>query len=228
MSEPTAVAANPGGEPAPGQAASTQQGVPQPGQTSVQGVQEPVAAQGTQDAPPAPGQQPTTPAAAAPAATEPAPPVQYELRLPEQGPLDQSDVDLVIAKAKALGWSNDDAQGVLTEMAQSLTEQAAKFRTELDADPEVGGTKLAHAQVAALRVLDRFLPASEPQGARFRSVMNKSGYGNFLPIVTLLARIGQAMGEDQPGAASSRAFQAQPRSAAERLFGDAQGVKPPT
>ena len=227
MNEPQA--ANPGGGAAPDQAASPQQGGQQNPPAPAQGG--PAApATGPQGGTPAEGAAPgAAPApAAAPAAAAPTAPVNYQLRLPEQTPLDQSDVDAVIARAKEQGWSNDDAQAVLADMSTSLTKQAATFRTELDADPEVGGTKLAQAQAAAVRVLDRFLPATEVHGQRLRSVMNKTGYGNFLPLVTLLARIGQAMGEDRPGAGSARAFQPAPRSQADRLFGDAQGVKPPT
>jgi hypothetical protein len=81
----------------------------------------------------------------------------------------------------------------------------------------------------AQRVLDRFLPATDPDGQRLRSPLNKTGYGTFRPLVRFLARIGQAMGEDQPGGGGSSRGAAPPsRSQADRLFGDAQGIKPPT
>jgi hypothetical protein len=153
-------------------------------------------------------------------------PDRYELRLPDQSPLDQTDVEAITKIAKDKGWSNEQAQGALAEMHSTLVAQTQGFRTELDADREVGGAQLEVAQVKAKAVLDRFLPESEPDGVRLRAAINKSGYGNWVPLVKLLARIGKAMGEDQPFAgAQGQRQQTTVRSQADRLFGDAQGVQ---
>jgi hypothetical protein len=248
MSENTA--ANQGGQAAAGQAAGSQQGGQQQGATGVQGDQgqQGQGSQGNQGASAQQtggqqgGQQGTQqgtqqgaqasqggPQSGQPQTADEGPPERYELRLPDRTPLDQSDLESVAAIARAKGWTNEQAQAALEEMGTSLAEQTTRFRHELDADPEVGGAHLEQAQVWAKRALDRFLPEGSPQGQRFRMAMNKSGYGNFLPLVTLLARIGKAMSEDQPGAGSmARVFSNPQRSQAERLFGDAQGVKPPT
>lgn len=214
-----------------GQAASGQQGSQTAaGQQPAQGGQgQP--ANGQQGGAPSPSQQagptgPTPAQPAAPAAASPVVPARYELTLPERSVLDQADVDRVTALAKEKQWSNEQAQAALDEMAEGLSTQHTTLRRELEADGEVGGAHLERAQLLATRVLDRFLPASHPLGQRFRLDLNKSGHGNYLPLVTLLARIGKAMSEDQPGAgAQGRVFTQTVRSQAERLFGDAAGVQ---
>lgn len=228
----TATAASPATASGPGQAATNaQQGAPQQGQPPVQSGGGPAPVPGQTQQGETTGSAPQTgtpPATVQPAAVVTAP-ERYELRLPEAGPLDQSDIDAVAALAKTHAWTNEQAQATLDEMASSLTAQSTRFRSELDADPEVGGARLEAAQLQAQRVLDRFLPANTEQGQRLRSTLNKTGYGNFLPFVTLLARLGQAMGEDQPhSGGSSRAFSPPTRSQADRLFGDAQGIRPAT
>jgi hypothetical protein len=49
-----------------------------------------------------------------------------------------------------------------------------------------------------LRALDRFLPASEPLGARLRTELTKTGKQHDPAVVLLLSRIGKAMREDRP------------------------------
>jgi hypothetical protein len=169
---------------------------------------------------------PVTPQAAGATTETPAPtpapavPATYELTLPEGGPLEQSDVDAFVATAKAKQWTNEQAQAALTEYAEGLTAQSGQFLTELQAHPEIGGTHLEQAQQHARRTLDKFLPATTLEGQALRTAMNKSGYGNYAPLVLLLARIGKAMGEDTPVAPSTArtAGQAQ-RDPAAVLYG---------
>ena len=47
-------------------------------------------------------------------------------------------------------------------------------------------------------MLDTFLPADSPEGKTLRTVFDKTGYGNWTPLILLLARIGKANGEDGP------------------------------
>jgi len=146
-------------------------------------------------------------------------PAAYTLTLPTGGRLDQADVEAIRAVATAKQWTNDEAQAALTEMSTALDEQSTRFRTQLDADTEIGGTNLEQAQAHAMRALDRFLPSTTEEGAAFRLAMTKSGYGNYAPFVKLLARIGKAMSEDSPviGGPPGGAR----RSQADVLFGDA-------
>ncbi len=132
--------------------------------------------------------------------------------------LEQSDVDSVIAIAKAKGWSNDDAQATLTEMHEQLVAQRAQLRTELQAHPEIGGTNLEVAQQHAQRALNHFLPAESPEGKTFRAAMTKSGYGDYAPLVLLLSRIGKAMSEDRPIAAGGGALPGALKPTSDVLF----------
>jgi hypothetical protein len=203
-----------------------QQGTPQQGQSPAPETTPSTTTSASTSETPAPttgsAPQPETPA-------EPAVPERYELRLPEGTALDQSDLDAIAAEAKTHQWTNEQAQAVLDETHSRLAKQAAAFRAELAADPEVGGARLEHAQLMAQRFLDRFLPATEPKGAELRRDMNKSGHGNKAYLVTLFARAGQAMSEDQSGAGpSGRTFpKEEKRSAADILFGDAKDIRTP-
>ena len=148
-------------------------------------------------------------------------PAKYELTLPEGGRLDQSDLDEFVAMAKDKGLTSEQAQAVLTEHAQALAAQADRFLTETKSHPEIGGAHLEAAQKLANAALERFLPATAPEGQAFRSFLTKTGYGNSPAVVLLLSRIGKAMAEDQPIAAGAGA-RSQRRSHAEVLFGDAK------
>ena len=143
----------------------------------------------------------------------------YALTLPDGSTLDATDIDAITAIAKEQKWTNEAAQAALTQMSTDLAAQSARFRTELEADTEIGGANLERAQLDATRALDRFLPATTEEGKQLRVAMNKSGYGNYRPLVKLLARIGKAMGEDQPGAGGGGAGGGARRSHADVLFG---------
>jgi hypothetical protein len=146
----------------------------------------------------------TTTTTEQPAPTEtPAPvarvvPESYTLTLQQNTVLDQSDVAEISAMAKQQGLTNDEAQAALVAYEQSLRDQSARFRTELEADTELGGAHLANTQRDVLRALDKLVPAATAEGQALRSFLNKSGLGNQPHLVRLLARAGKAMGEDTP------------------------------
>jgi hypothetical protein len=73
-------------------------------------------------------------------------------------------------------------------------------------------------------VLDRFLPATLPEGQTLRSQLNKSGYSNYAPLVLLLARIGKAMSEDK-ALNTEAARLGEPKDAATVLYGSAAAAK---
>jgi hypothetical protein len=146
-------------------------------------------------------------------------PDKYELVLPDGGPLDQADVDAVAAMAKDRKWTNEQAQLALTEMHSHTVATAARFLETTQAHPEIGGAHLEQAQVQVTRALDRFLPATTPEGAELRMALKKSGYGNYAPLVLLLSRAGKAMGEDRLPATSTSTTPGEARSAADVLYG---------
>lgn len=141
------------------------------------------------------------------------------LALPAESPLDQADITSLAAIAKAKGWSQEQASAALTEMHQHAVDTAARFLSTLTAHPEVGGAHLEASQLAATQVLDRFLPANTTEGAELRAALNKSGYGNYAPLVVLLARVGKAMGEDRPIGTRTSTAPSTNRSAADVLYG---------
>lgn len=155
---------------------------------------------------------------AAAAAAAAGPPDKYELALPDETPLEESDLTAFAELAKSKGWTNEQAQAALTEHSNALAAQSGRFLTELQGHSEIGGDKLAAAQQHAKAVLDKFLPADSPEGKVLRSGFNKSGYGNWTPLVLLLSRIGKAMAEDSPAGAGA-VPSGGPKSAAEALYG---------
>lgn len=155
-----------------------------------------------------------------PAGDTPKAPDKYELSVPEGGLVDESDVAQIEAIARANNWTNDQAQAALTDHGNALKAQSDRFLTDLKKHAEVGGEQLAASQQRAQAVLDKFLPAESPEGKALRADLNKSGYGNYAPLVLLLARIGKSMSEDVLlDASASRSRGGAPRDAAAVLYG---------
>lgn len=123
-------------------------------------------------------------------------PETYDLALPEGAIVDADDVDVIAAYAKAEGLTNEQAQDLLLRRDTAIKDQRAAFLVETQAHPEVGGDRLPDVQARTTALIDRFLPASEPDGARLRAALKKSGFDSFAPLVTLLARIAKASAED--------------------------------
>jgi hypothetical protein len=157
----------------------------------------PAAAPAAPAAPPAPkAPEPGKQEGAAPAA--PTPPEKYELKVPEGGHIDGTDLVLVEKIARTQGLSNADAQALLDDHADALAAQSARFLADTTADSMYGGAKLEQTQKLARAALDRLRPKGTPQGDALRTLLDKSGYGNHLAVISLLADIGKAMAEDSP------------------------------
>ena len=177
----------------------------------------PVVAQPNSDsATPIPAAAPATPVVAVPEGTQPvvvtpaaepvaAVPVPIVLSVPEgaQSFVDEQDIAEFTAIAKRENWTNDDANAFVQEQAALRKGQFDKFLADAKAHAEIGGEHLEAAQQRAVSVLDRFLPATEPEGKMLRAGLTKTGFANYPPLIVLLARIGKAMGEDTPGAPGS-------------------------
>lgn len=138
----------------------------------------------------------------------PKPPEKYALTLPDGADtwLDQADVTHIAALAKTNGWTNEQAQTALEQHVDALATQSQAFRTATEADPIYGGDHLEQTQTLARRALDRVRPAGTPRGDALRSLLTKSGYGNHLEVVSLLADLGKLMAEDQPAGGGSAAI----------------------
>jgi outer membrane biosynthesis protein TonB len=138
-------------------------------------------------------------------AEQPKPPEKYDLTLPDGADtwLDQADVTHIEALAKTNGWTKEQAQSALEQHVDALATQSQAFRTATEADPIYGGDHLERTQTLARRALDRVRPAGTPHGDALRSLLTKTGYGNHLEVVSLLADLGTLMAEDSPTSSGS-------------------------
>lgn len=141
---------------------------------------------------------PPAPAAAPAAVTPPAAtaPEKYTLAIPEGGYVDASDLKEFEKIARAENWTNEVAQTRLVAHAEGIKAQSARFLEQTKADSTYGGEKLEQTQTLAVQALDRLRPAGTPHGDAIRSLLNKTGYGNHLEIISLLADLGKLMAED--------------------------------
>lgn len=124
-------------------------------------------------------------------------PEKYELKLPEKNPhLDATDLSAVEALAKAEGWTNEEAQAELEARGTALAGLSTKFLEATKADKEYGGDKFPETERLALLALNTLRPAGTPRGDSVRSMLNKTGFGNHVEWISLLADIGKLMAED--------------------------------
>lgn len=136
---------------------------------------------------------------------KPKPPEKYELKLPDNatGLLDDTDLKHIATVARKKGWTNEEAQAAVDEHADTLAAQSVAFRAQTEADETYGGDRLAETQRLAALALDKVRPAGTPQGDALRALLVKTGYGNKLEVVSLLADLGKLMAEDKPAAGSA-------------------------
>lgn len=148
-------------------------------------------------------------------------PETYALSVPEgaEAYLDANDLKQIEVTARAKGWTNEEAQGAIEEHADALAAQSAAFRSQTEKDTTYGGEHLQETQRLVGVALDKFAPDDEPLGKALRRDLARSGYGNKLSVVSMLARIGKAMSEDQPGLTASKGAGPKKLSATEILYG---------
>jgi hypothetical protein len=156
-----------------------------------------------------PATTPTTPATGTPAATVPATtpaaatptvPERYELAVDtaDAAYADSQDLERIAATAKANGWTQETATAFLADTVVQRRATNDALYIEAQAHPEIGGANLAGAGERAKLVMDKHLPATEPDGARLRKDLAKLGLTNYSPLVVLLSRIGKDYVEDSP------------------------------
>lgn len=154
------------------------------------------------------------------AATQKAPD-KYELKVDEDAAvfIDADDLKLIEKLARDKGLSNDQAQSIVTDRTAALAAQSEAFRVVTEADPTYGGDKLEDTMKFSKIALDKLRPAGTPQGDAFRKILVKTGYGNNLAIVSLLADLGRSMAEDMPGGGQGGGDGQ--KTVADVLYGDA-------
>ena len=152
------------------------------------------------------------------AGEQPKAPEKYELKLPDGGRLDASDLKTIEEIARTAGWSNEDAQTAITEHDALLAKQSDRFLAETKADRDYGGDKLVETQKLARTVIDRLRPDGHPRRESFLRFMNRGGAGNHLEVVSFLADLGKLMAEDG-NVAGSGGTSSGNRDAADVLYG---------
>lgn len=149
-----------------------------------------------------------------------------KLELPQESKLHATDVERIAAYAREQGLSLQEAQAVLSENEKAVTAfearqreqvatQRAKWVDEWQADPALGGEKLATTQKNILRTIDKFMPKP------LQEKLKETGIGAYPDFVRFLNNIGASMAEDggiNGGGGGSDAS----LSAADKLYGKQQ------
>lgn len=150
--------------------------------------------------------------------------IQYSLKLPEGSLVDAKHAEEIVAFAKAQGFSNEQAQGILNRengavaahveaQKQTLKSKSAEWVDQVMQDTEIGGTDFLKNAELAKRVTLRFGDEALVKG------LNETGLGNHPSLVKMFVRIGKLMSEDQLILAPSTAPSAgSKKSVAERLY----------
>lgn len=123
-------------------------------------------------------------------------PDKYELKVPENSSVDADDLKLIEQLARENDWDNETAQAAVQQHHDMLAEQSSKFLEATKADKDYGGDKLSATQQRAKAVIDMVRPASHPRAKAFRALLDKSGYGNHIEVISFLADLGKMTEED--------------------------------
>jgi len=127
----------------------------------------------------------------------------YDLKMPEGVNVDTQMLAALGPEFKDLGLSNRDAQRLADKFIETQTARLAKQAEDWAAttqgwvdqakkDPEIGGAKWDATASTAAGVVERFGSDS------LREYLNASGAGNHPELIRLLAKVGAAIGEDEP------------------------------
>ena len=146
--------------------------------------------------------------AAAPAQAEaPKPaavPEKYELKAPEGMELDASALEAATPIFKDLGLTTEQAQKladvyasqmakVAQQQRETWTKQHEGWVSDMKADAEFGGDKLASSLSTMSHVIDKVMGN---EAAAFKQMLDLTGAGNHPQMARLLYRVGKAIGED--------------------------------
>lgn len=133
---------------------------------------------------------------------KPVVPEKYELKLPDGALLDSVALEEISAYAKEKGYSQEQAQELLTRENEAVLDyverteelhkaQVSKWRQEVMADKEIGGEQFNINIEYAHRVLQKFAPKE------FVETLEKTGFGNHPLLVKTFVAIGKAMQPDK-------------------------------
>lgn len=142
-----------------------------------------------------------TPVPATPVAPVVAP-AAYDLKLPENSPLDQASIEQVKTFAKEKNLSNDQAQAILERDSKALgsykAQQDKLFSQEksgwvdtVKTLPDFVGDKFKESSELAHRAAVRYFTPEQMK------TLNDSGLGNHPILVEAFYKVGRDMGDDK-------------------------------
>lgn len=128
--------------------------------------------------------------------------VEYKLDVPEGMELDKASLEQFteIAKTHKLPKDAFEALGKIAiareeARAEAYKEQVAKWESEVKADPEVGGEKLAENLVGVRALVEEF--GGPDGGKELKELLNATGMGNHPLLFKFCQRVSKALGEDR-------------------------------
>lgn len=135
--------------------------------------------------------------------------VKYDLAVPEESHLTETEVESLKAYAKDKGLSKDQAQELLNQRHEAKEDLVSGYKKEQETlrnqwleaaknDQEFGGQHFAQNVEFAKRSLEKFATPG------IVDYLNQTGLGNNPEVIRLFYRIGKAMSNDSivnPGSA---------------------------
>lgn len=215
----------PSGQAITDAAATQQPGTAAPAQEAPAAGTAPATQPAQQTAPAADGTQaqPTEVKTEAPAGA----PEKYEFKAPDGVELAEATVTRFSEVARAANLTQEQAQGILGEMASAIQQQSRAsleafykdiggmpetWADQVRADKEFGGLKLEENLGIAAKARDAF------GGPELKMLFDKTGIGNHPALVRAFVKIGKAISQDGfvsgggSGATSTKSY-------ADRLYG---------
>lgn len=148
------------------------------------------------------------------------PPEKYELKLPDQSPVDPKRLESIAAEAKAGKMTQEQAQALvdrehtmMSDLVESHHARVDGWMKESIADKEIGGPEINRNIELASRLVDTF------GSPLLKKQLEDTGMGQHPELLRLLVRMGKAYGEDRL-VTGAKGAPVQPKSAADLLFGE--------
>lgn len=151
---------------------------------------------------------------------KPSVPEKYDLKLPDQSPVNPVRLEKIAAEAKAQGLSQEQAQELVTrehntvsDLVQAHHARVKEWSDASAADKEIGGPDINRNISLADRLVDTY---GSPE---LKEQLKITGFGSHPEMLRLLVRIAKAGGEDRlvRGGGTPPAPK---KSAADLLFGE--------
>lgn len=148
------------------------------------------------------------------------PPEKYELKLPDQSPVDPKRLDAIAAEAKAEKMTQVQAQALVDREHKMMTELITSHKDRIDgwakdsiADKEIGGPEINRNIELAKRLVDTF------GSPLLQKKLEDSGMGQYPELLRLFVRMGKAYGEDRL-VTGAKGAPVVPKTPGDLLYGD--------